>query len=73
MILTHIPDLHQATRVADMAVATSGSLAVSSWLVQTHEVLAIMASIVAIGAGIIAAMFHYEKWKALRSTRKGEK
>lgn len=67
-MMTHIYD--QATKVADIAAVSAGGLAVSSWVVQTHEVLAIIASIVAIVAGIMAGLFHYEKWKLTRKMNK---
>lgn len=57
------------TRTADAGAAVSASLATLSWMAQLNEVMTFFASLAAIIAGGMAAMYHYEAWKQKRGKR----
>lgn len=56
-------------RAADMGALTSGALATISWAVQLNELLTLAATCVAIVAGLGAAAYHFEGWRARRAER----
>lgn len=52
-------------RAADVAAATSAACAGSTWLITTNEVLQVLASAVAIIAGLAAAWYHIKNARKL--------
>lgn len=57
--------IDQQTRVADAAALVSGAGAVTSWVVNAMPIVQFIAGIIAIIAGIFAAIYHYKKIKEL--------
>lgn len=55
---------------ADAGALLSATLAAVSWLNELNAVLTLMATLVAIWAGTMAALYHYEGWRAKRRSRK---
>lgn len=53
-------------RAADTAAGISIGGAVVTQLATFNIVIQLFAGIVAIVAGVMAALFHYERWRALR-------
>ena len=58
----------QSTEAADAAVIVSGTLAATSWIADLNNFLTLIATITAIVAGCMAALYHFEAW---RQKRKG--
>ncbi len=56
-------------RIADAAAAGSGVLAGAAWLAELTPALTILATLVAIVAGVCAAWFHIEKALLVRKQR----
>lgn len=56
---------------AGTAVITSGGIAAVTWLTQVNEVAQLVATIIAIVAGSLAAWWHYEKAAKARKDRLG--
>lgn len=52
-------------RAADVAAGVSGVCAGSTWLITTNEVLQVVASVVAIIAGLAAAWYHIKNARKL--------
>lgn len=57
-----------AQRAADAAAAASVSLAGWTWVTQANEILQLIATAVAIVAGLLAARYHWTKTQVLKST-----
>ncbi len=55
---------------ADVAASGSGILAAATWLTTMNAYLQMGATVVAIIAGAMAALYHYEKWRERRKARK---
>jgi hypothetical protein len=58
---------------ADVSAAGSGVLAAATWLTTMNAYLQMGATVVAIIAGSMAALYHYEKWKVKRKERQDGK
>jgi len=56
-------------KAADSAAAGSAFLAGTTWIADLAAYLQIAATIVAIAAGAAAALYHFERWRALRKQR----
>lgn len=55
---------------ADTATVVSATLAAVSWLNELNAVLTLVATLVAIWAGSMAALYHYEGWRQKRRQSK---
>lgn len=55
---------------ADTGTLVSATLAAVSWLNELNAVLTLMATIVAIWTGTMAALYHYEAWRQKRRQAK---
>lgn len=55
---------------ADTGTLVSATLAAVSWLNDLSIILTMVASLVAIWAGITAGLYHYEGWRQRRRSRK---
>lgn len=55
---------------ADAGAAISATLAAVSWLSELNAVLTLVATLVAIWAGSMAALYHYEGWRQKRRQSK---
>lgn len=55
---------------ADAGALLSATLAAVSWLGELNAILTLVATLVAIWAGSMAALYHYEAWRAKRRQSK---
>jgi hypothetical protein len=53
-------------RIADAGAVTTGALTLAAWLADIEIYLRVGATLVAIGAGICAALYHFEAWRQKR-------
>lgn len=57
------------SRVADAGAITTGALTLAAWLADIEVYLRVGATLVAIMAGIAAALYHFEAWREKRRNR----
>lgn len=68
---TNIMELRmQQITGADVSAAGSGVIAAATWLTTMNAYLQAGATVVAIVAGGMAALYHFEKWRQARKARK---
>ena len=59
----------QTTEAADAAVVVSATLAATSWVADLNAMLTLVATITAIVAGTMAALYHWEAWRHERKRK----
>lgn len=57
-------------RLADAGAISTGALTLAAWLADIEVYLRVGATLVAILAGICAALYHFESWRQKRQERR---
>ncbi|MEM6817201.1 MAG: hypothetical protein AAF578_00285 [Pseudomonadota bacterium] len=59
-------------KLADGSAATSAGMGVIAVFSNLEPIVTGIAGLVGIAAGVFAALYHYEKWRAMRDSRRGK-